>query len=399
MKRLLILGGSRYIIPVIEAAHNLGCYVITCDYLPNNIAHKYSDEYVNVSVIDHEKVLEISKRKKIDGIMSFACDPGVTTAAYVAEKMGLPSVADYNTVCIMQNKDLFRKFLKENGFNVPWSISFGNYKEVLENINRIHYPAIVKPVDSAGSRGVSRVECQEQLKESFDKAIDASFKKKVIIEEYLEKEGDPSDCDCFSINGDLVSVNFSSQKFDSQASNQYVPMGFAFPSSMNQEFIIEISKELQRLCTLLKLGTSIYNVETRISKNGKSYIMEVSPRGGGNRLAEMVKHTTGVDLIMASVKAALGMKIDLSKEEKNHGYWYEYIVHSNTDGHFDHIEIEESLKKHLVEEELWLNSNKNVKSFSSARDTLGTLIFKFHSEESFKEGIERINEKIKVIVK
>lgn len=55
-KKLMLLGGLRYLLPVIEAAHDLGYYVITCDYLPNNIAHKYSDEYCNVSIIDKEAV-------------------------------------------------------------------------------------------------------------------------------------------------------------------------------------------------------------------------------------------------------------------------------------------------------------------------------------------------------
>mgnify|MGYP004485839409 CR=1 FL=1 len=89
LKKLMILGGSRYALPVIKAAHDLGIYVITCDYLPDNIAHKYSDEYCNVSIIDKEKTLEAAKKLNIDGIMSFACDPGVITAAYVAEQMGL----------------------------------------------------------------------------------------------------------------------------------------------------------------------------------------------------------------------------------------------------------------------------------------------------------------------
>ena len=57
MKKILLLGGSRYILPVIKKAHELGIYVITCDYLPDNIAHKYSDEYVNVSIIDKEIVV------------------------------------------------------------------------------------------------------------------------------------------------------------------------------------------------------------------------------------------------------------------------------------------------------------------------------------------------------
>lgn len=98
MKKLMILGGSRYVLPVIEAAHVLGLYVITCDYLPDNIAHKYSDEYVNVSIIDKDAVLYAAQEKEIDGIMSFACDPGVVAAAYVAERLNLPSCGPYESV-------------------------------------------------------------------------------------------------------------------------------------------------------------------------------------------------------------------------------------------------------------------------------------------------------------
>ena len=90
MKKLLLLGGAQYLLPVIEEAHKLGLYVITCDYLPDNIAHKHSDEYRNVSIIDKDAVLSTARELGIDGIMSFACDPGVVTAAYVAEKLGLP---------------------------------------------------------------------------------------------------------------------------------------------------------------------------------------------------------------------------------------------------------------------------------------------------------------------
>ena len=116
MKKLLLLGGSRFVIPVIEAAHKLGVYVITCDYLPDNIAHKYSDEYVNVSIINKREVLAVAKSMEVDGIMSFACDPGVATAAYVAEQLGLPSVGSYEAVSILQNKGRFRQFLTEHGY-------------------------------------------------------------------------------------------------------------------------------------------------------------------------------------------------------------------------------------------------------------------------------------------
>ena len=154
MKKLMILGGTRYSLPVIEAAHNLGCYVITSDYLPNNIAHRYSDEYCNVNIIDKEEVLCVAKEKNIDGIMSFACDPGVVTAAYVAEKMSLPSVGSYESVSILQNKARFRRFLDDNGFNVPVAKGYKKVNDALKDKAIFHWPVIVKPTDSAGSKGV-----------------------------------------------------------------------------------------------------------------------------------------------------------------------------------------------------------------------------------------------------
>src|SRR5699024_6397232 len=119
MKKLMLLGGLRYLIPVIKAAKKMGHHVITCDYLPDNIAHQYADEYHNVSIIDKAAVLKLAKSLQIDGIMSFAVDPGVLTAAYVSEKLNLPSAGPYESIEILQKKNLFRKFLGQHNFNVP----------------------------------------------------------------------------------------------------------------------------------------------------------------------------------------------------------------------------------------------------------------------------------------
>ena len=101
MKKLLLLGGSRYLLPAIKAAHDLGVYVITADYLPDNYAHQFSDEYHNVSIIDRDAVLKLAEDLNIDGIMSYATDPGVVVAAYVADKLGLPT-SPVKSVAILQ---------------------------------------------------------------------------------------------------------------------------------------------------------------------------------------------------------------------------------------------------------------------------------------------------------
>ena len=128
-----MLGGSMQQIPIIKKAKEQGIYVITCDYAPENPGHKFADEYHNVSTTDLDGVLELAKGLDIDGIVAYASDPAAPTAAYVAEQMGLPNVGPYKSVCILQNKGLFREFLTKNGFTVPTAKGYKNIDEALKD--------------------------------------------------------------------------------------------------------------------------------------------------------------------------------------------------------------------------------------------------------------------------
>lgn len=397
MKKLMILGGSRYALPVIEAAHKLGVYVITCDYLPDNIAHKYSDQYCNVSIIDKEAVLKIAKELKIDGIMSFACDPGVVTAAYVAEKMWLPSCGTYESVSILQNKAKFRNFLKDNGFNVPRIYPYSTVEDAMRDREIIEYPVIVKPVDSAGSKGVTRVDAAVRLEAAVKHAFEYSFKKEIIIEDFLEKDGFSSDTDCFSIDGKLVFASFNSQRFDESSDNPYAPAAYSWPSSMPENVEKELTHEIQRVIELLNLKNSIYNVETRLATNGKPYIMEISPRGGGNRLAECLRYATGVDLIEGAVRAAMGMPINCVSQKPYVGHWAEIVLHSEANGRYDGLWISDEIKDNVVEEDVWVSKGDIVYGFDSANKAIGTLIFQFNTLDNLETVMNDISKYVRVI--
>ena len=398
MKKLMLLGGMRYLVPVIEAAHKLGVYVITCDYLPNNIAHKYSDEYCNVSILEKDKVLEKAKELKIDGILSFACDPGVVTAAYVAEKMGLPSSGPYESVEILQNKGKFRKFLTENNFNVPVAKQYTDIETAVNDTEMFNWPVIVKPTDSAGSKGVTKVEEKDKLKDAINYALKFSHSNEFIIEDFLEKVGDSSDCDSFSIDGKLKFVSFSAQKFDENCENPYTPAAFTWPASISKIHQEELTNEIQRLLTLLNMKSSIYNIETRECTNGKAYIMECSPRGGGNRLAEMVRYMTGVDMITNIVKVALGMETDNIKQKEIKDNWAEIILHSEKEGIFEKLWISEEISSNIVENDLWIETGTHVGGFSGANEAIGTMVLKFDSEIQMNNVLNNQNNYIKVFV-
>ena len=388
MKKLMLLGGLRYLLPVIEEAHKLGIYVITADYLPNNIAHKYSDEYCNVSIIDKDAVLKAAQEQKIDGILSHAVDPGVVSAAYVAEKMGLPFQCGYEAACILQDKSLFRKFLSENGFNCPKAKGYDNADDALKDVDYFNWPVIVKPVDSAGSKGVTKVEDKADLQNAIETALSSSLSKHFVIEDFLDKVGAQSSADIFTVDGKLVYPAYSDQLFDKEAANPYTPAIEIWPASMEQKFQDDLTAQLQRLFTLLSVKSGIYNVESRVCSDGMAYIMEVSPRGGGNRIAELQDMATGQKLIQNEIKKALGMPLDIITAPEYDGIWCNYILHSNQSGVFEAIDINpEFQKKHIRDIGLIVKPGDKVVPFTGANNSLGTLFLRFETREELEEAL------------
>lgn len=384
-KKLMLLGGIRYLLPAIEAAHKHGIYVITVDYLPNNIAHKYSDEYHNVSILekDKEKVLALAKELEIDGILSYAVDPGVVAAAYVAEQIGLPFTCSYESACILQDKSRFRKFLADNGFNAPHAKGYVNAEDAMKDVDYFNWPVIVKPVDSAGSKGVSRVDDPKDLPKAIAHALDESHNGHFIVEDFLELEGYQSSADCFSVDGKLVYADYSDQLFDKDAANPYTPALEIWPSTMKQEHQDYLTSELQRLLTLLNCGTGLYNVESRLCKNGKPYIMEVSPRAGGNRIAELQRIGTSIDLIEAEVLKAVGEPMPtIITMPQYDGCYVNDIAHSLTAGTFQGISYDDSFKQnHVISEAIYPSVGDHVEAFHGASNAIGSIFLKFANRE------------------
>lgn len=398
-KKLMLLGGIRYLLPVIEAAHKQGYYVITADYLPNNIAHKYSDEYVNVSIIDKDAVLKVAREKDIDGIMSFGVDPGVVAASYVQNQMGLPSFGPFESIIILQNKDKFRKFLIDNGFNVPWAYSYSSVEEAWNSRDVYTYPLIVKPTDSAGSKGCTRVDSVCELKSALEYAIKYSISKKIILEEFIEKQGCSSDTDSYAQDGQLKFVSYSSQYFDVSATNPYTPAAYSWPSTFTAEEELYLTSEIQRLITLLNLKTAVFNIETRVGTNGKPYIMELTPRGGGNRLCEMLRYATGVDMIAAITRAMVGDEPTTIEQQSYNGYWAEVILHADKDGRFKELYVADEIRDLVHEIDLWVSEGDAVRGFEGANDAIGTLVLNCKTKEQMLDLIKNQSAWLKIILK
>lgn len=144
MKKILLLGGSAQQIVAIKTAQKLGYYTVLCDYLPDNPGQYEADKFYLISTTDKEAILKVALDECVDGVLAYASDPAAPTAAYVAEKMKLPT-NPYEAVMTLCNKDCFRHFLKNNGFN-KLGIRFGsvNVELVVDKNNKV-WPIDIGP--------------------------------------------------------------------------------------------------------------------------------------------------------------------------------------------------------------------------------------------------------------
>lgn len=388
-KKLMLLGGSRYLFPIIKKAHELGLYCITCDYLPDNDAHKVSDEYVNVSIIDKEATLKVAQEKDINGILSFACDPGVATAAYVAEKLGLPFQGSYESVSILQDKGKFRQFLIDNNFNCPHAKSYSDINAPNKDVDYFNWPVIVKPVDSAGSKGCTKVETIEELPEAIQHALNNGHNGQFIIEDFLTFESYHSSTDPFTIDGKLCCVSYSDQLFDKDADNPYTPAFIIWPTTMKQEHQDYLTSEIQRLMTLLNMKTGIYNIETVVGKGGIPYIMEVSPRGGGCKIAELQEMAFCSNEIENEIRKAVGMPLIEMVEKPIDGHWCEMIVHARPgqQGIFERLNIRSDYQDKVRTLDMSTKKGDIVLPFTGANMALGDMFLQFECRDELNDAI------------
>ena len=401
MKKILLLGGSAQQVVAIEKAKELGYYTVLCDFLPDNPGQFAADKFYLVSTTDKEAVLEVARKENIQGILAYASDPAAPTAAYVAEKMGLPG-SPYESVEILCNKDRFRAFLAEHGFCTPKAAGYGSVAAAFAELQtgKFRFPVIAKPVDSSGSKGVVRIDGLEEAEEKLKYSMSFSRGGRMIVEEYVEMFGYQIAGDGLSVNGKLVFRYFANDHFNPRCVNPFVPISASFPYNMPAWVQDKVHDEIQRLLRLLNMGTTTYNFDLRIDKNYNVYLMEIAPRDGGNYIPHVIRYATGVDLVECSVRAAMGEDLSNMTFGTPSGYWAYFAVHSLENGILERIEIDPEVEaRNIRENHILKKPGDAIQAFTGANTTLGILLMEFDSMEEMLHKMDHSHEWIRIILK
>lgn len=392
MKKILLLGGSAQQVVAIKTAKRHGFYTVLCDFLTDNPGQYEADKFYLVSTTDKEMVLEVAIKENVDGILAYASDPAAPTAAYVAEKLGLPT-NPYKSVETLCNKDKFRNFLRENGFNAPVSKGYNNDVDP----SLFSLPVIVKPVDSSGSKGATVLRDWSNLQKACDFAFSYSRSHRIIVEEYIEKKHKYLiGGDIFVYNGKVILWGLLNCHRDSHV-NSLVPVGKSFPLLLDQQDKIQVENTLQNLIDKLGIRFGSVNVELVVDKDHKVWPIDVGPRAGGNMIPDLLGYIFGVDVVEMAVLSAMGENFDIVIKE-GIPYYATHNLHTDKNGFYKTINFSKELNEKIIKKCLYKKSGDQVQFFDNASKALGVIFMKFNSLTEMEKFLDNINTYYEVIL-
>jgi biotin carboxylase len=388
LKNLVILGGGHADIPLIKAGRALGFSVITSGNRPSDLGHAQGDFYAPADFSNRHAVLQIAKEHGISAICPACNDFSALSAAYVAEEMGLPGHDSVKVTKTVHHKDLFRMFSLKHGFTVPRARGFTDKMEAIEFVKLLKTPALVKPVDLTGGKGISCVESASDLERAVEFALKKSKTNRFVIEEFIE--GSRHGFSAFLVGGRVV---FSFADNEYYHLNPYLVAGAVTPSSAPQSSLERLTGEIERYADLLKLKDGIFHVQF-ILRGDEPVIIECCRRAPGDLYLKFVEHATSCNYAEYVVRAAAGLDCSGIKQREIPGSYVRHCIMPSQRGRVRNVTIDESLKPHLIDQLMWWAPGDEIVDLLTHK--CGIIFLKFDTAVQMQQALSQIHELIKV---
>lgn len=300
MKKIAIIGANKPLLPFYKQTKKLGYYIIGIAWEEGAVCKEYCDKFYPVSFKEKKRVLDICRKENIDGITSFSLESALPTVVYVAQSLGLTSNKE-ECVELTKTKYSQRKAFEKAGVPVPCFFRISNVTD-LPLIN-LTYPIIVKPIDSGGSQGITLLHSKEHLEEAFLIAKNYSPTEEVIVEEFVD--GREFSVECMSYKGRHYLVQITDKVTTGEP--HFIEMQHHQPANITLHDAQRIQEIVFHALTALKIENSPSHTEIKLNTRGELYIIEIGARmGGGMITSNLVKLSTGYDMVKAAIELACG---------------------------------------------------------------------------------------------
>jgi len=305
LKTILFVGAGRHQRRAILRAKELGLRVVAVDRNPDALGFAETDEHRVVDFSDPNAVIESMEGVELDGVLTVSADRAVPIVAAFAEARHLPGIG-VETAHLMTHKVAMRRRLAELGVPQPRFAALRSIAERKLAADEVGFPAVLKPADSGGQRGIFRVESLDDVEAHLHEAISASPTGEAILEQYI---------DGTELNGIVIARD--GETILLTLSDRLRPPGIGFgvgwihlyPATIYGDQLEEAEKVAERTVRALGLRDGIAFPQLIATPDGRVEVVECAARIPGGQMADLVRHAVGVDLIEVQLRIALGEEL------------------------------------------------------------------------------------------
>jgi biotin carboxylase len=314
-KRLLILGGGLWQVEYVRRARQLGLETWVTDWSSTALARHEADHFEALDLTDRDGTLALAQGARVDAVLT-AADIGVPTAAYVAERLGLPghspSLAAYAT-----NKFMMRQHSQRSGIACPWYRCVRSTADVTAAIDDVMLPAIVKPVDNCSSRGVRWIGRKSDLVAAVSEALAVSRCGEALIEQFLV--GSEGSIETLVRDGRVAILGIC-DKTKSPLPDRY-DLELRYPGDYDVQLWRDLESLAQRITDGFAIANGILHIEFLVSQDTRTvYLIEFAIRGCGSKVAtHLMPALTGVDVVRVVIRQAFGLPVEVEPSRARHG--------------------------------------------------------------------------------
>lgn len=395
-KNILIIGAGFGQLPAIIKAKEMGFNVITIDKNPDALGMKLADYAYAVDVIDVEEALKIAKKHNIDGVLTLQTDLPVPTVGSIIDELNLKG-AGFEAAEKCSNKIKTRLAFSEAQVPQPKFEIVNDYESAKKAANRIGFPIIIKPADSSGSRGVSKVESIDKIDTALKNAFKYTKLKEVLVEEYIY--GKEIGAQAFSVNGKCESVLIHNDVLSEPP--YMIPIGHSFPVvGFTDSELKNIEEYIKRAVIVLGIKDGPSNIDFIVdSRDNSVKIIEIGARIGATCLPELVFYYTGINWVEQAINSSLNLPVNLSILKKQPVS--AFILQSPKDGTFVDYDIPNEIINNpdVKEVEITASIGEEVNILRKGTDRIGKIVVTSNSVKEADELARKLITQISIEVK
>lgn len=299
---VLILGASRYVVPLIRTCQEMGFRTHVCSNQACDPGLGLADVPHHISVLDRKALEELGQLVKPRAILTAASDLATLTVGHLNDFLGKDGVK-LAQVLSVSHKGNFVELQARLDIPRPQSFCVRTRSDIETALVSLEFPLIMKPFLSSGSRGVKIVRNRDDILAHHDTCSCSSQEESgYVIQSYLARHQEIG-CECLVEQGSVVFLE-ATHKF----LNRYnVPIGHFAPNALSPEIESMIVDQVETIVAYLAIKNTAINLDILVNSNEQPVIIDMGFRLGGNLLPEVMGHTFGFCPYEKVIEYALGV--------------------------------------------------------------------------------------------